>query len=317
MDAQSHRGEGLMDSIILYLAASALVLGVGGALALALLGRTQVAGVARSLALIERAVRPSELGKNDLPVTERLVKPILESMSNVAMRLSPDGAAKRLEHLLDMAGNPPMWTPERLFAVKGAGLMVFGVVGLAFGGLSLTGLLAALALATVGFFLPNILLYNAGLKRQDELRRGLADALDMLTVCVEAGQGFDAALLQVARSVKGPIAGEFARVLTEIQIGKGRGEAFSSLSKRTNVTEVKTFVSALIQADRLGLPIGRVLREQAQQMRLIRRQRAEEQAMKVPVKILFPLMLCILPALFVVVIGPGVIRTIALFSHMG
>lgn len=306
-----------MGSVILYVGASAIVLGLGGALALALSGRASVTGVARSLALIEQGVRPSEVGKNELPAADRLVKPFFETTRKLALRLSPDGAAERLERLLDFAGNPPMWTPERLFAVKGASLLALGIVGLAFGGLSSTGLLAALVLAAAGFFLPDLLLYNSGLKRQDELRRGLADALDMLTVCVEAGQGFDAALLQVARSVKGPVSGEFARVLTEIQIGKARGEAFSSLSKRTNVPEVKTFVTALVQADRLGLPIGRVLREQAQQMRLIRRQRAEEQAQKVPVKILFPLMLCILPALFVVVIGPGVIRTISLFARMG
>lgn len=305
-----------MGSVILYLASSALVLGLIAALALALSGRATVTGVARNLALIEHGVRTSEVGKNELPAGERLVKPFFETTRKLALRLSPTGAAERLDRLLDFAGNPPLWTPERLFAVKGAALIVLGVVGFAFGGPSLTGLLAAAALASAGFFLPDLLLHNIGLKRQDELRRGLADALDMLTVCVEAGQGFDAALLQVARSVKGPIAGEFARVLAEIQIGKARGEAFSSLSARTNVPEVKTFVTALVQADRLGLPIGQVLREQALQMRLIRRQRAEEQAQKVPVKILFPLMLCILPALFVVVIGPAAIRTITLFAHM-
>ena len=106
----------------------------------------------------------------------------------------------------------------------------------------------------------------------------------MLTVCVEAGQGFDAALLQVSRSTTGPVAGEFARVLQEVQIGKPRAEAFSGLSQRTNVPEVKTFVTALVQADRLGLPIGAVLREQSNQMRLVRRQRAGEKAQKVTVE---------------------------------
>jgi tight adherence protein C len=123
--------------------------------------------------------------------------------------------------------------------------------------------------------------------------------------------------MQVARATTGPIAGEFARVLSEIQIGKSRGEAFSSLAARTSVTEAKTFVSALVQADRLGLPIGNVLREQSIQMRLVRRQRAEEKAMKVPVKILFPMLLCIFPALFIVIIGPGAIRMVQTFSHGG
>jgi tight adherence protein C len=138
----------------------------------------------------------------------------------------------------------------------------------------------------------------------------------MLTVCVEAGQGFDSSLLHVARSVEGPVAGEFARVLAEIQIGKSRGEAFSSLAARTKVPEVRTFVTALVQADRLGLPIGGVLREQSKQMRLVRRQRAEEKAQKVPVKILFPMLLCIFPALFIVIIGPGAIGMINTFSGM-
>jgi tight adherence protein C len=170
--------------------------------------------------------------------------------------------------------------------------------------------------AAAGFYLPDLLLMNMGQKRQEELRRGLADSLDMMTVCVEAGQGFDAALMQVARSVDGPVAGEFARVLSEIQIGKSRGEAFSSMAARTTVPEAKNFISALVQADRLGLPIANVLREQSHQMRLVRRQRAEEKAQKVPVKILFPMLFFIFPALFIVIIGPGAIRMIDAFSHM-
>jgi tight adherence protein C len=199
---------------------------------------------------------------------------------------------------------------------KGAGLLVGAAVGLFFGQFELRGVLFAAACGAAAFFIPDLLLYNTGIKRQEELRRGLADALDMLTVCVEAGQGFDSALLQVARSVDGPIAGEFARVLSEIQIGKSRGEAFSSLAARTTVPEAKNFVSALVQADRLGLPIANVLREQSNQMRLVRRQIAEEKAQKVPVKILFPMLLCIFPALFIVIIGPGAIRIVDSFSNM-
>jgi tight adherence protein C len=231
--------------------------------------------------------------------------------------LSPTGANDSLVRRLDLAGNPQAWTAERIMGTKGVGLLVGAVLGLAFGGVSLKGLLIGAAAGAAGFFLPDLLLMNIGQKRQEELRLGLADALDMLTVCVEAGQGFDGALMQVARATTGPISGEFARVLSEIQIGKSRGEAFSSLAARTSVTEAKTFVSALVQADRLGLPIGNVLREQSIQMRLVRRQRAEEKAMKVPVKILFPMLLCIFPALFIVIIGPGAIRIVNTFSHGG
>ena len=281
-------------------------------------GAGETTGVARSLDLIERTINKQEVGKADLPAMERLVAPVLARTRALATRFSPSGSNERLVRRLDLAGNPGAWTAERLMGAKGAGLIVGAILGFALGGgLSAKGLLIAGAAAAAGLYLPDLLLMNVGQKRQEELRRGLADALDMLTVCVEAGQGFDAALLQVARATTGPISGEFARVLSEIQIGKSRGEAFSSLARRTTVNEAKTFVSALVQADRLGLPVGAVLREQSNQMRLIRRQLAEEKAQKVPVKILFPMLLCIFPALFIVIIGPGAIRIVQTFSHGG
>jgi tight adherence protein C len=294
---------------------------IGGALGTLVLatglGAGQPTGVARSLDLIERTIDKREVGKSDLPVMERLVAPMLNHTRALAQRLSPTGANERIVRRLNLAGNPGSWTVERVMGAKGIGLLVGAVLGFLLGGqLSLRGLVICAAAAAAGFFLPDLLLMNTGQKRQEELRRGLADALDMLTVCVEAGQGFDAALLQVARSTTGPISGEFARVLSEIQIGKTRGAAFSSLAARTTVSEAKTFVSALVQADRLGLPIGNVLREQSNQMRLVRRQRAEEKAMKVPVKILFPMLLCIFPALFIVIIGPGAIRIADTFGNM-
>ena len=306
-----------MGVMVLYASAVAIVLGLGGALALALGGSQRTSGVARSLALIEQGVSAREVSRNSLPVADRLAKPVLEATRRLAVRLSPTGTAARLGRLLDCAGNPTAWTVERLLAVKGAGLLVLAALGFAFGGgISPMGLLAAAGAGAFGFFLPDLLVYNIGIKRQQLLSRGLSDALDMLTVCVEAGQGFDAALMQVARSISGPVSGEFARVLQEIQIGKPRGEAFAAMAKRTNVEEVRTFVTALVQADRLGLPIGAVLREQAQQMRLVRRQRAEAQAQKVTVKIMFPLIFCIFPVLMIVVVGPGAIRLMGVFSGM-
>jgi len=294
--------------------------GVGAAfvmlLLVVMLGSDTVTGVARGLSMIEHSVSSQDVGRNELPALDRLVTPFLSGMKGLALRLSPSGTGARLTRLLDLAGNPTGWTVERLLGFKGAGLLLGGLLGIFFGGLSLKGLLFGAAGATAGFMFPDLMVMNTGAKRQEVLRRGLADALDMLTVCVEAGQGFDGAILHVARSVEGPVAGEFARVLAEIQIGKSRGDAFSSLSARTKVPEIRTFVTALVQADRLGLPIGSVLREQSVQMRLIRRQRAEEKAQKVPVKILFPMLLCIFPALFIVIIGPGAIQMINTFSHM-
>ncbi|WP_235530736.1 type II secretion system F family protein [Phycicoccus sp. Root563] len=297
------------------------VVAIGGALVTLVValsaGAGQTTGVARSLELIEKSVNHQEVSKSDLPLMDRIVLPALARTRSLAAKLSPNGTQDGLTKRLDLAGNPGTWTAERIMGAKGAALIVFALIGFVLGGLSVRGLLFAVIGAALGFFLPDLLLMNAGQKRQEELRLGLADALDMLTVCVEAGQGFDAALMQVAKSTTGPIAGEFARVLSEIQIGKSRGEAFSSLARRTSVTEAKTFVSALVQADRLGLPIGAVLREQSNQMRLVRRQRAEEKAQKVPVKILFPMLLFIFPALFIVIIGPGAIRIVDTFSGGG
>jgi len=294
--------------------------GVGAAIVMLLLvalaGSDTATGVARGLSMIENSVSAQDVGRNELPALDRLVTPFLSGMKGLALRLSPSGTGGRLTRLLDLAGNPTGWTVERLLGFKGAGLLLGGFLGIFFGGLSLKGLLIGAAGAAGGFLLPDLLVMNTGAKRQEVLRRGLADALDMLTVCVEAGQGFDGAILHVARSVEGPVAGEFARILAEIQIGKSRSDAFSSLSARTKVAEIRTFVTALVQADRLGLPIGNVLREQSVQMRLIRRQRAEEKAQKVPVKILFPMLLCIFPALFIVIIGPGAIQMIDTFSKL-
>jgi tight adherence protein C len=306
-----------MPSLFLYAAAIAVVGGLGAALALALGGRGQASGVARSLALIEHNVSGHEVAKNELPAADRLVKPFFEGMRRLAVRLSPSGTGQRLVRQLDSAGNPKPWTVESIMGAKGVALLLAAVLGLFLGGgFTAKGLLIMVAAAAAGFFLPDLLLYNIAVHRQEQLRRGLADALDMLTVCVEAGQGFDAALMQVARSVGGPLGGEFTRALQEIQLGMARGEAFAGVARRCGISEMRTFVTALVQADRLGLPIGGVLRQQANQMRLIRRQRAEEKAMKVPVKILFPMLLCIFPAMFIVIIGPAGIRIANTFSHM-
>ncbi|HMM96958.1 MAG: type II secretion system F family protein [Micrococcales bacterium] len=280
------------------------------------LGANSTTGVARSLELLEHKATTREVARNELGVQERLLVPMLDRLRGLADRISPAGTGGRIVRNLDRAGNPQMWTVERVMGAKGLGLILGVVVVVALLGPTFQGLLFALVAGVVGFFLPDLLVYNAGLKRQQDMRKGLADALDMLTVCVEAGQGFDAAILQVARTVTGPIAGEFARVLSEMQIGKSRGEAFSSLGERTTAPELKNFVSTLVQADRLGLPIAAVLREQTKEMRVVRRQRAEEQAQKVTVKILFPLLLCIFPALFIVIIGPGAIQIMDAFSNL-
>jgi tight adherence protein C len=238
-------------------------------------------------------------------------------LRQLGLRLSPPALRSTLQHRLDMAGNPPRWTADRILALKGVGLLGLGMLGAIY---ELHHLATAIVCAglggAVGFFVPDLLLYNAGLKRQTKMQKALPDTLDMLTVCVEAGLGFDAALMQVARNTSGPLAAEFARVLQETQIGNTRSQALRGMADRTTVPELRAFVTALIQAGELGIPVAGVLREQATEMRMRRRQRAEAMAQKVAVKICFPLVSCLFPALFVIVIGPGAINIMhALFAR--
>jgi tight adherence protein C len=239
---------------------------------------------------------------------ERLAEPLMRRLQMLARSLSPGTSAESLQRRLDVAGNPGAWTPERILSYKGLGLLLLGATGALVGGGSVVGLLLGAVLgAGAGFFLPDVLLYNAGLRRQDALHRSLPDILDLLVVSVEAGLGFDAALTRVAQNTDGPLADELARVLQEIRIGKSRQEALRAMGERVPVEEARAFIAALVQAGELGMPIGKVLREQARESRIKRRQRAEEAAQKVPVKIIFPVVICILPALLIAVVGPGVL----------
>ncbi len=226
----------------------------------------------------------------------------------LAQRLSPAGVGGSLQRRLDLTGNSGNWTPDRVLAVKGIGLLVGAMIGVLIGLHRPTlAIVWVAALGACGFFLPDVLLYNTGVKRQALIISALPDALDMLTVCVEAGLGFDSAMAQVARNTTGPLAEEFARALQEMQIGLSRSQALRGMVARTTVPELRAFVSALVQAGELGIPVARVLREQAAEMRVVRRQRAEERAQKVAVKIMFPLIVCLFPALLVIIVGPGVV----------
>jgi tight adherence protein C len=230
-------------------------------------------------------------------------------LKGLATGLSPAGTPSSLQRRLDAAGNPAGWTTDRMLTVKGLCLVAFAMLGALFGLHSLPLLVVGAGVgAAAGFFLPDLLLYNAGLKRQQRIPISLPDALDLLTICVEAGLGFDAALAQVARHTKGPLSAEFARVLQEMQFGKSRTDAMRGMADRCPVPELRSFTTALIQSSELGIPVADILREQAQEMRVRRRQRAEAAAQKVPVKITFPLILCLFPALLVAVLGPGAIE---------
>jgi tight adherence protein C len=243
--------------------------------------------------------------------------PIGGRMTKLGRVATPGTALARLRRWLDYAGNPPYWTVDRVFEIKGLGLIVFGIVGaiigLLFGG-GLGVLVGGVIGAFGGFFAPDMIVYQLAYNRQEKIARSLPDILDTLTVSVEAGLGFDAALAQINRYGKGPVAGEFARVIQEMQIGRSRVDALRGLGQRTNISELRSFCAIVVQATELGVPIANVLREQAREMRIRRRQRAEETAQKVPIKILFPLIFCLFPAIFIVVLGPGLINIMNFFG---
>ena len=270
-------------------------------------------GVSKSLAVVQAFTTAPEQLKNELEPSfnDRVLTPLLNRFVEIGRKFTPADHVERIRQRLDIAGNPPGWTVDRVTSLKFVGFAaLLGaslLICLAFG----AGLGPALAVcviaALIGYMAPNFYLYQKGYDRTEKVARALPDALDLLTISVEAGLGFDAALSHVARNTEGPLADEFARVLQEMQIGLGRSNALRALGDRTNVSELRGFVSSMVQADAFGIPIGTVLRVQSGEIRLKRRQRAEELAQKVPVKILFPLMLCILPCLFIAVMGPAVI----------
>lgn len=284
---------------------------VAAHLAAATFGRV---GVTRSLHSIDTVY-----GANAIESAQRSGATALGNrIAQIGRATTPGVALARIRKRLDYAGNPPYWTVDRVFEIKGLGLIVAGIVGAALG-LVMAGLLGAVLGALIGaafgFFVPDIVVYDISERRQERIRRTLPDILDTLTVSVEAGLGFDAALVQITRYGRGPLAGEFARVLQEMQIGRSRVDALRALALRTNVAELRSFCAIVVQATELGVPIANVLREQAKEMRIRRRQHAEELAQKVPVKILFPLIFCLFPAVFIVVLGPGMINIFDLFSR--
>jgi tight adherence protein C len=242
----------------------------------------------------------------------RILVPIVAGATRVARRITPIDARDRVVRKLLLAGSPAGWDAERVLAFKiiglGAGIGVALFLGTlidlsAFIRIVMTGLLAF-----VGFLAPDSMLSRRVQERQQEILRTLSDTLDLLTISVEAGLSLNAAIAQVVQNVPGVLSAEFARMLQEIQLGVPRADAFRNLAERTDVEELNAFSLAMIQADVFGVSIASVLRTQAQQLRIKRRQRAEAKAQQTPVKIVFPLILCILPALFIVIVGPGAIR---------
>jgi tight adherence protein C len=245
------------------------------------------------------------------PRRERLLGPFQRMLAKRVRAITPQGTIEKTQAQLSRAGNPNNMTVQDFLGTKGMAAIATGI--LFFLGMTLvlhiSGVKFLLILAVgvvLGFFLPNLWLNRLVKERQEEIQKFLADAIDILAISVEAGQGFDGALSTLSSRKQNALTAEFDRFRLEVQAGKGRRDAFRDLALRTGVEDLNAFVAAMIQADQLGIGIAQVLRSQSVELRIKRRQRAEEKARKAPIKMLFPLIFLMFPSLFIVILGPAV-----------
>jgi tight adherence protein C len=231
-------------------------------------------------------------------------------------KITPAGYVRRLDKLLSMAGRPANIPLGRVLAAKPAMAVVGFAVGIFLSSASPSPILKLLGLFVLGFgyFIPDLLLMSKGQERQKAIQLELPNTLDQMLIAVDAGLGFEGAMARAGETGKGPLAEELVRTLQDMQVGRSRRESYLALTERTNVPELRSFVQAVVQADAYGIAISGVLRVQAKVMRVKRRQRAEEKAMKLPVSVLFPLLFFIFPVLFIAILGPAVISSIETFS---
>ncbi|HEX9854703.1 MAG TPA: type II secretion system F family protein [Acidimicrobiia bacterium] len=234
---------------------------------------------------------------------ERVVRPALAAVAGRLRAFTPAGVVDRLENRIVLAGLEDRWPIERVLVVK-----VLGAAAAATAGWYLAGPLLALGAGGLAYLLPDFTLDGSAKKRQDQILRELPDAIDHITMSVEAGVGFEGAIARTARAGRGPMAAELRRALQEMQLGASRTQALRNLAARNDVLDLNTFIGAVVQSEEYGLPIANVLRIQASELRMRRKQRAEERALKIPVKIVFPLVVCIFPSLFIVLLGPAAVR---------
>ena len=271
----------------------------------------------RPVTLLQSQLGPVEavdLRQQDLQgsMLDRVFMPAAKRMGRGLVRLTPLDLNSRINRLLVLAGNPPAWDAERVVALK----IIGGVAGVVLGGTlvtmvplpSLVKLVMVAVFALLGYTIPSAQLRAMANARQKGIQRQLSDVMDLLTISVEAGLGLDAAIAQVTRNVPGPLAEELMRLSQEVQIGVGRADAFRHLGERVEISELRGFTLAMVQADLFGVSIANVLRAQSRELRHKRRQRAEEIAQKIPVKLLFPMIFLVLPATFIIVLGPGALQ---------
>jgi tight adherence protein C len=247
------------------------------------------------------------------PITERVVYPLARKFGELAIRFTPQNAIQQTTKKLELAGNPGGMDATVFWALRMAGLslgvLLFFVATIAPEGSFLKGkgLIVGIPAAAMGFFLPELWLSGRISKRQNDVRKAMPDALDLLTICVEAGLGFDAAMAKVYEKWDNVVALSFGRVIREIQLGKLRRDALKDMADRLGVAEMTSFIAAVIQSEQLGVSLARVLRIQADQMRIKRRQMAEEAAHKAPIKMLIPMAILIFPSICIVLMTPALL----------
>ena len=248
------------------------------------------------------------------PFSERVIFPVARRLGEIAIRFTPQNALQSLARKLELAGSPARLDPTMILAMQFIAMAIFGgLVALVFTvGATKWPLgrivLASVAFGLLGFFFPQLWLSSKISKRQKDIRKAMPDALDLLTICVEAGLGFDAAMSKVSEKWETDLSLAFARVIQEIQLGKLRREALRDMADRIGLAEMTSFVAAVIQSEQLGVSLAKVLRIQSDQMRVKRRQLAEEEAHKAPIKMLIPMGLLIFPSLMIVLLTPAALR---------
>jgi tight adherence protein C len=271
----------------------------------------------------EEAVSIEEI-ELSMPITDRIFVPMARRVSEFIVRFTPETALERTTKQLELAGNPRNMTAATFWAIRGAAAFAFvgltAMMMLRFGQPVGKTILYSLGAGLLGFILPVMLLRSMIDRRKQAIVKKLPDALDLMTICVDAGLTFNSAMQKVDEKWEDPLANEFGRVIYEMQLGKSRRQALKDMVERMEVPDVTSFIAAVLQADQLGVGIGKVLRIQSEQMRLRRRQRAEERAQQAPVKMLFPMIFLIFPSIFIVLLGPAgfqVIRSDALGGVTG
>jgi tight adherence protein C len=292
-----------------------VVLGIIGTIALVRWGLRVPTGSGDIQVRLEeyasRSAAPLTLEEIELsqPFTQRVIRPMLLTLARGFSRLSPAKSRAAAEHQLELAGKPNNWGATEFFGLRVFVALVVGafVFLLAMFSSPAWAIIYALGGALVGFFMPALWLRSKIRQRQDEIVKSLPDALDLLTITVEAGMGFDGAMQKVAEKWENHLSRGFSRVVQEMRLGIARREALKNMDNSMEVPDVTTFVAAIIQAETLGVSIAKILRVQSEQMRIRRRQRAEELANKAPIKMLFPMAFLIFPALFIILLGPAVL----------